>query len=248
MDIRYLSRRSHEIAASSGTREARQTADAGQVAQTAQASTSASEAAGEAAQPASSSRFSPAGRLINVLQAFEDRHPEETQRVLGNIADKLRSDAEHAGVFSERLTRWADRFQEAADSGDMSKLMPRLSSHFGVRAYQQAEQPEPDATVEHVAGTAEAQANAAAARSQTIATQESVVEAENTAAADRISGIRPRPVTVPESATAEKTSESDIRNRPVTVPESATAEKTSSSDIRPRPVTVPESSKMAVNQ
>jgi hypothetical protein len=250
MDIRYLSRRNHELAATSGTREARQTVDAGQVAQTAQASTSASEAAAQATarQPASQARFSPAGRLINVLQAFEERHPEETQRVLGNIADKLRSDAEHAGVFSERLTRWADRFQEAADSGDMSKLMPRLSSHFGVRAYQQAEQPEPDATVEHVAGTAEAQANAAAARSATIATQESVVEAENTAAAERVSGIRPRPVTVPESATAEKTSSSDIRNRPVTVPESATAEKTSSSDIRNRPVTVPESSKMAVNQ
>jgi hypothetical protein len=222
MDIRYLSRRNHEIAASSGTRETRQTVDAGQVAQTAQASTSASAAAAEATarQPSSQARFSPAGRLLNVLQSFEQRHPEETQRVLGNIADKLRSDAERAGVFSERLTRWADRFQEAADSGDMSKLMPRLSSHFGVRAYQQAEQPEPDATVEHVAGTAEAQANAAASGA-TIASQESVVEAENTAAAERVSSIRTRPVTVPESATTEKTSSSDIRNRPVTVPESS---------------------------
>ncbi|HTU59884.1 MAG TPA: hypothetical protein VMF89_15640, partial [Polyangiales bacterium] len=184
--------------------------------------------------------------LLHVLQSVEQRHPEETQRVLGNIADKLRSDAEHAGIFSERLTRWADRFQEAADSGDMSKLMPRLSPHFGVRAYQQAEQQEPDATVEHVAGTAEAQSNAAASGA-TIAPKENVVEAENTNAAERVSSIRTRPVTVPETATTEKTS-SDIRNRPVTVPESATAEKTASSDIRNRPVTVPESSKMAVNQ
>src|SRR5688572_23902695 len=163
MDIRYLSRRNHELAARSGASETRRTVDAGALAQTAQVSTSASAAAVEAEssarQPATLSRFTPAGRLLNVLQSFEQRHPEETQRVLGNIADKLRSDSENAGVFSERLTRWADRFQAAADSGDMSKLMPRLSSHFGMRAYQQASQPEADATVEHVAGTAEAQSN-----------------------------------------------------------------------------------------
>jgi hypothetical protein len=218
MDIRYLSRRNHELAAKTGTREARQTVDAGQVtrADAAQASTSSSARGAAPAsvdttsrQPSALSRFTPAGRLLRVLEAVEQRHPEETQRVLSNIADKLRSDAEHAGVFSERLTRWADRFQEAADSGDMSKLMPRFSPHFGMRAYQQAEQPDSDATVEHVAGTAETQSNVADS-------------GEPVSGADRASEIRTRPVAVPESeSAATERSTSDIRNRPVTVPESA---------------------------
>jgi len=219
MDIRYLSRRNYELAANSGTRASRQTVDAGQVAaQTAQTGTTAAAEAGEAVarQPATQSRFTPAGRLLNVLQAIEQRHPEETQRVLGNIAEKLRSDADSAGVFSERLTRWADRFQAAAESGDMSQLMPRLSQHFGVRAYQNASQSEADTTVEHVAGTAEAQS----ARAATIARPDVTLEAENTNGAERVSGIHTRPVTVPESATTERTS-ADIRNRPVTVPESS---------------------------
>ena len=224
MDIRYLSRRNHALAAHSGTRVQRQTVDASQPTQAAQmaqgSTTAAMQAAADATarQPATVSGFTPARRLLNVLQSFEQRHPEETQRVLSNIADKLRSDAEHAGVFSERLTRWADRFQEAADSGDMSKLMPRLSPHFGVRAYQEAQQPESDATIERVAGTAEAQSNVAVSGA-------TLAEAEN-AGTGRVSGIIARPVTVPESATAER----------------------NSADVRNRPVTVPESSKMAVNQ
>ena len=223
MDIRYLSRRTHELAARTGAGEARPTADAGQATQAAQAVQASTSASAQGAAPAgvdttsrqsaTLSRFTPAGRLLLVLKAVEQRHPEETQRVLSKITDKLRSDAENAGVFSERLTRWADRFQEAADSGDMSKLMPRVSPHFGLRAYQQAEQPDSDATVEHVAGTAETQSNAAESGA-------------TVAAAERVSEIRTRPVTVPESATTER----------------------STSDIRNRPVTVPESSKMAVNQ
>lgn len=225
MDIRYLSRRNHELAARSGdeARQTRQIADAGQIAQTAPG-VAATAAETTSRQPATQSRFTPAGRLLNVLQSFEQRRPEETQRVLSSIANKLRSDAETAGVFGERLTRWADRFQEAADSGDMSKLLPRLSPHFGVRAYQQAEQPESDATAEHVVGTAETQSNAAVSGA-TSAPPATVSEAEDERS-ERVSGVHKRPVTVPESATTER----------------------ATSDIRSRPVTVPESSKMAVNQ
>lgn len=228
MDIRYLSRRNHELTAKNDMAEARRTADAAGLAQAAQAtqantSTSAQGVAPAAAeeatrQPAALSRFTPTGRLLHVLQTFESRHPEQTQRVLSNIADKLRTDAEHAGVFSERLTRWADRFQEAADSGDMSKLMPRLSPHFGARAYQQAEQAESDATIEHVAGTAEAQSDAAV--SDAVNTPPVTVSEADSAPAERVSGIHERPVTVPESAASERAS-ADIRNRPVTVPESS---------------------------
>jgi hypothetical protein len=241
MDIRFFSRRHHEPAAQSSN--AGVAADANQAAQTAAAAQPTAAASSPAAaapvaaesgdRPAAVSRFSPAGRLVHVLQSFENRHPEETKQVLSNIADKLRSDAERAGPWSDRLNKWADRFQAAAESGDMSKLMPRVSSHFGVRAYQQAEQPDTDATVEHVAGTAESQSGVVRPAAE--------------------SGTEPatQPATVPESAKVE--SGSDIRNRPVTVPDSATAETASaaqkaSSDIRNRPVTVPESSRVSETQ
>ena len=50
--------------------------------------------------------------------------------------------------------------------------MPRQSQHFGVRAYQNASPPDADATVEHVAGTAEAQS----ARAATIARPDATLE------------------------------------------------------------------------
>ncbi len=180
MDIRDLALRSHGFAARSGraaatedqaaVNNASQAAQAVQSAQVAQRTAAVSDVApaaqnaqdGNAAaeatarQPATQERFSPAGRLLNVLQSVEQRHPEETKQVLSNIADRLRSDSENGGMFSERLSKWADRFQQAAESGDMSNLMPRYQqAHFGMRAYQQ-NQPaaEGDATVEHVAGVA----------------------------------------------------------------------------------------------
>lgn len=257
MDIRFFTRRHQDVAAQSSkpaATEAPQTADANQAAQaaalTAQpTAASGSEAAAPATdaaeRPAAISRFTPAGRLLNVLQSFEDRHPEETKKILGNIADKLRSDAERAGPFSDRLNKWADRFQAAADSGDMSQLMPRVSSHFGMRAYQQADQTDNDATVEHVAGTAES--HAAATRPAAASGERTTAEAESTEPAATRSTVaaevRSQPVTVPESTKAE--TDSDIRNRPVTVPDSSTAEKTSTSEIRNRPVTVPDSSKLS---
>ncbi|HET8933854.1 MAG TPA: hypothetical protein VFN67_10455 [Polyangiales bacterium] len=259
MDIRFFTRRHHELAAqsskSAASTEAPQTADANQTAQAATqaaqpAAASGSEAAAPttdtAERPAAISRFTPAGRLLNALQSFEDRHPEQTKEILGNIADKLRSDAERAGPFSDRLNKWADRFQAAADSGDMSQLMPRVPSHFGMRAYQQADQSDNDATVEHVADTAES--HAAATRPAARSGEKTTAPAESTASEAAASSTvaveaRTQPVTVPESTKAD--ADSDIRDRPVTVPESATAQKTAASDIRHRPVTVPDSSKMS---
>lgn len=246
MDIRLLARRHHEPAAQSsntgGAVDVNQAA--AQAAVTAQpsaanATQATTPAAAESAdRPAAISRFTPAGRLLHALQSFEDRHPEETKQILGNIADRLRSDAERAGPFSERLNKWADRFQAAADSGDMSKLMPRTASHFGMRAYQQAEQPDNDATVEHVASTAEAQSGvvtpAAVSGAEPASTAPAAPGVEN-------SEVRTQPVTVPDSSKVE--SGSDVRSRPVTVPESAKVAEDST--IRSGPVTVPESSKVS---
>jgi hypothetical protein len=196
MDIRYFAQRSQLFAATHGRSAAAADKDpvnnaspAARTVQNAQGATPAvatpavavTEAAkdstpateGTAQQPATLPRFSPAGRLLNVLQSFEQQHPEETKQALSNIADKLRADSEHAGVFSDRLNKWADRFQQAAETGDLSNLVPRQQAHFGLRAYQQNAQPAPEAdeTVEHVAGVAARHASTTpAAKGSVIAT------------------------------------------------------------------------------
>ena len=216
MDIRFFAQRSHAFAAPSGrsaaaedttpVNNASQAAQAVQNAQVAQRAVAATEVAAPAndnsgtpateataKQPATMSHFSPAGRLLNMLQSFEQRHPDETKQVLSNIADKLRADSENAGVFSGRLEKWADRFQKAAETGDMSNLMPRLQSHFGVRAYQQNQQaaPETDETVEHVAGVAASASQAPAAPAATSGT-----------GADKAPSVSTEPATATAAAAA----------------------------------------------
>jgi hypothetical protein len=78
--------------------------------------------------------------LMRFLQRYEDSHPDEAKAFLSGIADKLRADAEHAGPWSNRLNAWADKFDAAAESGDLSGLAPnRPHAHFGMRAYQRAQ-------------------------------------------------------------------------------------------------------------
>jgi hypothetical protein len=231
MDIRYLSRRSHEYAAQSGSSAQRtQAQEAIQAAQASQATAAAAPQAaapvaseGTAEQPATLSRFTPAGRLLSMLQSFEQRRPEETKNILSNIADRLRSDAENAGVFSERLDRWADRFDAAAESGDMSKLMPRMPQHFGMRAYQQAQQqPDGDDVVGRVSNAAEA-----------ATTREALPQPE--IVRDRGEGMRVQPVLVPESG-------SDMRVQPIYVPDQAKVD--GGSDMRVQPIYVPDQAKV----
>ncbi|MEY4579681.1 MAG: hypothetical protein RL701_4384 [Pseudomonadota bacterium] len=90
--------------------------------------------------PATTHHLSRGGFFLNMLQAYEDKHPEEAKAFLSGVADKLRNDAQHAGPFANRLNAWADKFQEAADTGDLSKLVPtrQAHGHFGMRAYMQA--------------------------------------------------------------------------------------------------------------
>jgi len=151
MDIRDLARRHHTHAAHSSKPAAETSAT--------ESTESAAPAASTETQSASATthRLSGGGRFMHFLQAFEDKHPEETKRMLNGIADKLRSDAEHAGPWSARLERWADKLEKAAESGDMSNLMPSLHphAHFGMRAYQKAQETPDAGELEHVAAAVE---------------------------------------------------------------------------------------------
>ena len=101
----------------------------------------ASPAPDHADTPATTSHLSPASRFLGFLQHLETEHPEETKRVLNGIADRLHFDAKFAGpIFGNRLNDIADRFQKAADSGDLSSLVPQNQGfgHHAMRAYQTA--------------------------------------------------------------------------------------------------------------
>ena len=107
---------------------------------TAPAQTADNSQGSTAAEDATTPHLSRAGRFLGFLQRLEDRHPEEAKKLLSGIADKLRHDAERAGPFSDRLNSLADRFDKAAESGELSSLLPSRQ-HFGhhaLRAYHQA--------------------------------------------------------------------------------------------------------------
>jgi hypothetical protein len=90
--------------------------------------------------PAATPHLSRAGRFLGFLQHLEDKHPEEAKKVLSGIADHLRKDAERAGPFADRLKTLADKFDKAAESGDLSGLVPKRPSfgHHAMRAYHDA--------------------------------------------------------------------------------------------------------------
>lgn len=95
--------------------------------------------------PAATSHLSSGGLILGLMQAYETLHPDDAKAFLQSIADKLHADARSGDAFASILNAWGDKFQLAADSGDLSKLLPSIapSAHFGIRAYQAA-QPAPD--------------------------------------------------------------------------------------------------------
>jgi hypothetical protein len=113
---------------------------------TAPAANASSEESGTSAptrtadSAASTQHVSRGGLVMRFLQRYEDRHPEEAKQFLSGVADKLRADAQEGGPWADRLNAWADKFDQAAQSGDLSNLLPdRPHAHFGVRAYQRAQ-------------------------------------------------------------------------------------------------------------
>jgi hypothetical protein len=98
--------------------------------------TDAAAAPSTADAPATTQHLSRGGLFMGLMQTYETQHPEEAKTFLNNVADKLRADAKFAGpFFGFRMNRWADRFEKAADSGDLSNLLPQPFGHFGTVSY-----------------------------------------------------------------------------------------------------------------
>jgi hypothetical protein len=163
----------------------------------------ANTAADNADTPATTSHLSPASRFMAFMQHLETEHPDATKRVLDGIADRLHFDAKFAGpFFGHTLNTIADRFQKAADTGDLSNLVPQNPGfgHHALRAYQTAAGGgETDAAAAGAAVAETAPADATTTAPVTTAPADATAPTATTAPAD---ATAPTATTAPADTTA----------------------------------------------
>ena len=82
---------------------------------------------------------SPFAQIMSQLQQLQQSSPAALKNVLGDIATQLQGAAQQNG--SPGLSDLANRFQQASQTGDLSKLQPHHHGHGhhhgGAAAYQQ---------------------------------------------------------------------------------------------------------------
>ena len=72
-----------------------------------------------------SAQLSPMASLLNQLQQLQQTDPDKFKSVMSSIADTLKTDAQNAtGPQAKRLNDLADKFIQAAQTGQMPDLQP----------------------------------------------------------------------------------------------------------------------------
>ncbi len=94
-----------------------------------------------------SAQLSPMADLLNQLQQLQQTDPDKFKSVMSSIADTLKTDAQSAtGPQAQRLNALADKFSQAAQTGQMPDLQPKgqpgasghhQHHHHQVQSYQQ---------------------------------------------------------------------------------------------------------------
>lgn len=94
-----------------------------------------------------STQLSPLASLLNQLQQLQQIDPDKFKSVMSTIADTLKADAQNAtGPKAQRLNALADKFSQAAQTGQMPDLQPKAGQqgasghhhhHHQVQNYQQ---------------------------------------------------------------------------------------------------------------
>jgi hypothetical protein len=93
-----------------------------------------------------SAQLSPMANLMNQLQQLQQSDPNKFKSVMSTIADTLKADAQNAtGPQAQRLDALADKFSQAAQTGQMPDLQPKGQPHGAsghhhhhqVQSYQQ---------------------------------------------------------------------------------------------------------------
>lgn len=78
-------------------------------------------------------------QFFNNLQAWQQQDPDKLKSVLSDIADKLNTAADSAtGKQAQMLHDLAQKYQEAAKTGDLSQLKPAHRHHGRHRGGEQA--------------------------------------------------------------------------------------------------------------
>jgi len=85
---------------------------------------------------------SPFAQILSQLQLLQQTDPTKLKSVLGDIATQLQAAAQQdGGAAGQRLSALANKFQQAAQTGDLSGLQPHHQfhghHHGGAAAYQQ---------------------------------------------------------------------------------------------------------------
>lgn len=81
--------------------------------------------------PAVSTSFSKMGDLMKQLQSLETSDPDKAKAVMSNIASQLTDKANATG--DSRMKALADKFSQAAQTGDMSSLQPPAQGAQGAQ-------------------------------------------------------------------------------------------------------------------
>jgi hypothetical protein len=94
-----------------------------------------------------SAQLSPMANLLNQLQQLQQTDPNKFKSVMSTIADTLKADAQNAsGPQAQRLDALADKFSQAAQTGQMPDLQPKGQQqgasghhhhHHQVQSYKQ---------------------------------------------------------------------------------------------------------------
>jgi hypothetical protein len=88
-------------------------------------STATPSAGASGAVSTDSTQLSPMASLLNQLQQLQQTDPTKFKSVMSSIADTLKTDAQSAtGPQAQRLNALADKFSQAAQTGQMPDLQP----------------------------------------------------------------------------------------------------------------------------
>ncbi|HUJ60721.1 MAG TPA: hypothetical protein VLX92_19600 [Kofleriaceae bacterium] len=96
------------------------------------AATTGTAAAPAAPPPAAGTQLSAFGSFMSKLQSLEQTDPAKAKTVLATIAQKLGAKAQQVGgAQGQKLQALADKFNQAAQTGDLSALKPPASGQPG---------------------------------------------------------------------------------------------------------------------
>jgi hypothetical protein len=88
--------------------------------------TSATQTSSVGGVTTDSAQLSPMASLLNQLQQLQQSDPTKFKSVMSSIADTLKTDARNAtGPMADRLNALADKFSQAAQTGQMPDLQPK---------------------------------------------------------------------------------------------------------------------------